>query len=436
MKKMIISLLFVAVMAILSGCMNGSATVPEKQTAVCLVLGDHLNSKSVKINNPEVMEAVDEAVRSGGVLFVIQVDGEPDKVFASSYCSVLKSAASNPQKFERDVKQMTLKAENAIISVTKANDPEADVMKAIDMGIRAFSDYPDMEKKMIIIDSGLSTTGVLDFNNNLLNADPELLAEELFKRHEIPDFSGISEIKWFQLGDTADEQPELSGNQRETLKNIWTSIVKVGGGELEIKKSLPGTARSSTADYPAVTCVSITQEAPIKYDPSEPEVKVVSTTSVTVVSDNDQPEPEETLIKKDDIKVGLQISEEVLGFKGDSDEYLLSDDEVKAILTPVAEYLSVYPETELLIIGTTAGDKATDYSYNLSEKRAAAVKKSLVAMGCDADKLTVVGMACNDPWHISGAGTSGPLASANRKVVLLGKDSESAREMLKGGIMS
>ena len=119
-----------------------------------------------------------------------------------------------------------------------------------------------------------------------------------------------------------------------------------------------------------------------------------------------------------------------MGFHPDSDQFLLGEAEVDEVLQPIADFLKAYPDTELMLIGTTAGDKATDYSYELSQKRAEAVKNRLVSLGCDASRLTAIGLSCNDPWHVYGAGTSGPLASSNRKVVLLDKASTSADEVL------
>ena len=67
----------------------------------------------------------------------------------------------------------------------------------------------------------------------------------------------------------------------------------------------------------------------------------------------------------------------------------------------------------------------------LSLARAEAVKETLVDLGVNEENLFSVGLgSVNDPWHIYGAGCDGAVASSNRKVVLLDKESETARSII------
>lgn len=426
MKKTLITLIIaLAIIAGLTACSSNQSAVPDKQTVLCLVIGDRLNSRSTKLNNQSIIDAVSNTIRSGGALFVVQVDGNPEVVYGSSFASLLEYADSNPTKFNQDVNKLVSQTEKAIMSKSKANDPEADMLKALTMAIRVFSDYPDATKEIITIDSGVSTEGLLNLSRNLFYADPEALAEELYTRNAIPDFSILSSITWYQLGDVEAPQTELSPNQKKKLGEIWTAVVSKGGGDLVIKDSLPGNTPHVASEYPSVSVVNLPKEDPIWYQPSVSSPKKPE----TINEPEDDPAPA-SIITKDDFSQPYILSEEVLGFHGDSDKYILSDEEVQEILKPIADCLIKSPDTTLLLIGTTAGDKATDYGYDLSNKRAAAVKTSLIALGCDPDQLITIGMACTDPWHISGVGTSSPLASSNRKVVLLDINSPSAANII------
>lgn len=124
-----------------------------------------------------------------------------------------------------------------------------------------------------------------------------------------------------------------------------------------------------------------------------------------------------------DFKEPLVLSEDKVKFVGDQSVYV---DEERAIevLTPLADYMVKYDKFKLLLIGTTAGDNNSDRTIKLSEDRANTVKNTLVDMGANPDNIVVIGLGCDDPWHISGAGTQGEDAAKNRKVVMLNAESE------------
>ena len=68
---------------------------------------------------------------------------------------------------------------------------------------------------------------------------------------------------------------------------------------------------------------------------------------------------------------------------------------------------------------------------SLSERRAKAVKETLVSQGVPEEKIYVLGLGSSDPWHIYGVGTgTDKLASQNRKVVLLSATSEMGQKLI------
>ena len=60
------------------------------------------------------------------------------------------------------------------------------------------------------------------------------------------------------------------------------------------------------------------------------------------------------------------------------------------------------------------------------------MKATLKSMGIASDRIETLGPGSGDPWHIYGVGTAmnDPLASANRKVILLDAASETAIELM------
>lgn len=69
----------------------------------------------------------------------------------------------------------------------------------------------------------------------------------------------------------------------------------------------------------------------------------------------------------------------------------------KVNLNDLAEVVNKYDDTDILIEGHTDSSGSDDYNQTLSEKRAAAVKRYLVAQGVVASRLTDMGYGESQP---------------------------------------
>ena len=196
-------------MLCLTGCSGNKGTKESKTPqALAVVLGAHANSQGLNLNNVMVQDTVVNAVKSNGYVSVVCVDGEPELLAANLYEIPEQYANGNKSKLESDA---LMKANNMLMELetVKADDPESDVLESLRLAVRSLADMNDMEKSILIIDSGLSTTGVMDFKGNLIMADPDNLAEKLYEKSAIPNFDGITVI-WMQMGDTAAPQQDLT----------------------------------------------------------------------------------------------------------------------------------------------------------------------------------------------------------------------------------
>ena len=374
----------VTLLAALTGCGSRAEETPG---SVAIVIGNHACSKELNLNSPILKSAVSDAVERRGFVSVVQVDGAPELVSADLYTIDERYQHADPGKLKSDA---AIKAANLLssISTVQANDPEVDTLEALRIALRSFAYAPEeSEKRILVIDSGLSTAGYLSFQNGLLSASPEAVAQELRERGALPDFTGV-EVLWQQLGDVAEPQQALTPRQTQRLADIWQAIVTAGGGSFTLCGGMPN-AGTLGAGLPDVTPVPLTADTPIAFTAEHA-----------------------------DFSAPQMLTEEQVRFLGDSAQFA-DPAAAERVIGPIAAYLREHPSFRLLLIGTTAGDGDTEYARALSEQRAETVRQTLISLGADPERIVTRGLGSQDPWHIPGVGTDGPLAAQNRKVVLL-----------------
>lgn len=406
MKKMLqIVFLALCLMGIVSsfcGCSQANAAgVEVPMPAVAILVGHHGCSLDLNMSSKSVQSLVKRALDEEGYLTVVKVDGDPQIVASGSLTLDQRYRQGDAALLEKEANDR-LNALLAELGNIQADTPEVDTLEAIRLAVRQLTDAPDgAEKIILIVDTGLSTTGLLNFRNNLLNAEPEALAEELAGLEAIPDLTGIRVI-WQQIGDVAYPQQELSPAQRNKLIAIWKAIIEQGNGSFELSDTPPKTAVEEDT-LPCVSAVDLPADEPVVYAPTA-ELRQFQ-------------EP-------------VILGEDQVQFAGDSAEYL-DRDMAETTIKPIAEYLLEHDDQTLLLVGTTAGDGQNDYTLRLSQMRADTVKSTLVLLGVPENRVLTIGMGNEDPWHIYGAGTNGTLASQNRKVVLLDAGTETAAQLLQ-----
>ena len=408
MKKTISMILVIACIIILvsalSGCSGNSAKEPAEKTAICYVIANTANSKGLNFNSPLVQDTVYSTIRNYGFISVVNADGKPEIVHAASYDLDDKYKSASKEKLDMDARS---KATNIVLSMQSvvADDPEIDYLESLRLAVRSLSSLDGYDSKSIVlIGTGLSTAGVMNFSNNLISAEPATVVNLLNEKSEIPDFTGIT-VYSQQLGDVAAPQQELTSAQRIKLEKIYGGIVETGGGTF-VYNDIVANPVDETKQYPSVTPVNLPSDTPISFD------------EVVFEEDNIFEEP-------------VFLTEEKIGFVADKAVFL-NPDEANKTLQPVAEYLVKHPSVSVLLAGTTAGDKDSDFTLTLSKQRAETVKNALVELGVSSSKITTLGLGSEkDPWHVYNAGYDGAAASGNRKVVLLDTSSERAVSILE-----
>lgn len=391
------SIMLLVLLLNLTGCRGRNSEAECKAKSVALVLGAHKNSMDLNLNSDVVSDSVSDAISSFGLVSIILNDGNPEMIFGKRY-KVKEQYRGNPNL----LKQLSEKeAKNVLKDMDdiRANDAEVDTLEAIRLAARTLSSAPKNSEKIIVVaDTGLSTTGILNFQNNIINADSEEIAEQLAEKDAIPNLEDIKVI-WQQIGDVYDPQQSLTPAQVKNLKKIWKAIIEKGGGKFE-SVDIVSNQTSISGSLPNVTTINLPAETAIKFEPEN-------------IKDFTKPQ---------------FLGEEHIKFIGDSDKYI-DPNAAKEALKPIAKYMNENNKFKMLLIGTTAGDENSDLMIDLSEKRAKAVKSSLVSMGVPEKNISYIGLGCSDPWHIYNVGTGGGLASNNRKVVLIDASSDIAKSL-------
>lgn len=377
----------------LTACGEQNSQVP---VAVAIVIGNHANSRAPNLASQEIGKIVQAATSSYGFVSIVNLDGSPELVGG---CLInLPQAGLAKSKLNQIATEQSHRILSSL-SAVKSSHPEVDTMAALEVACRSLSSAPPgSSKQIVVLDSGLSTTGPLNFQkSDFLNAEPSAVADYLNAKKEIPNFSGIT-ITWIGLGDVAEPQKSLSAAQRANLKQIWTAIIEKTGGNVIFLDTLSGGDNSAN-DYPKVSTVSLLSAPAQTFEDSG-----------AVVFRNIQ-------------------------FIGDTANYI-NPEEVRKVLTPVAEYMKVSPGFPVLLIGTTAGGKDKEFCLRLSSERADAVRNTLVSLGALESQIKAIGLEFDDPWHIPDIRSDGTLiesvAAQNRKVVLMDASSAEAQSILTG----
>ena len=392
-RRILAILLLLIIAAFAAGCGSESKEGAYSQLHLAIVGGDTDNSRDLPIDGETVQVLLTDLCRNGGSLAVITCEGQPRILDSQTILPPEsdRSRAKQQQIVSAEVQQLLA----WIDQETPASSVELDVLKSIQTAGRSLADR-DGTKCLCIVSTGLSTTGIIDFRNNLLRADAAAVADGVEAAGELPELTCVRVI-WIGLGDSAQE---ISTVERENLEAIWSAVLlRAGAEEVRFSKELPGEILQG---LPPVSKVPSTQPEALQLD--------------------------------DALSAPIVLDSETVRFVGDSDE-LVDPAAARAVLQPVADWLGAHPEASLLLVGTTASGTETG-TKTLSEQRAARIRDTLVSMGVQPDRLVTMGLGFHDPWHVEDLNPDGTLnanAAANRNVVVMSTDSEQAKALLGAG---
>lgn len=396
MKRLGLAFVFIVVLLVLLCLVGCSANIDPKtekdeSRSVVFVIGNHANAPAPNASQFEGL--LNQLVSTKSAIDVVYADGDPAEIQGGF--AVVGSDAANTSRREKE-NGSTVESLERILGEQTADDEEVDLLESIRLAARCLNAYRDDNSDagrglMVISDSGLSTSGKVDFTSEgMLAADPAEVVEHLDQEGELVDLTGI-DIECYFFGDVEEPQQKLSQSDVEQIKAIWKAIFEAGNAQSVVFKENPPLANEMREGLKRVSTVEVKTEG--SFAPSS---------------------SEETVILRDT----------ALRFKGDSDDFAYPE-EAKDLLSGYAERMIEDKEATVHIIGTTASASAGSdkgYVMQLSLDRATKVKDTLVELGVEADRITVEGQGDEDPDHVDDLDALGLLipekAAMNRKVIL------------------
>jgi outer membrane protein OmpA-like peptidoglycan-associated protein len=357
----------------LAACSSAEASEPT--TGIAFVVGARSNMPPPALNG-QAVTALEEAVDAGAVASLVVADGEPE----SEGTTKLVVSGANSVAREKSRTENLEKIANAFDEV-RAQDEESDLLTALSLAERTVREV-DGKHAIVVVDSGLSTTGPLDFTQpGMLEADPAEVVAMLQAAKTLPDLSGVT-VTVQGLGDTADPQQRLSIAQRDNLIAIWQAVLTAAGAERVVIEETPLTG-TPAAGLPLVTPIALP-------------VPVVCETDEVVLTGGD------------------------VAFEPDSAVFR-DPAGARAVLEPIAAQL-VTGDVTATVTGMTADVGPLGGQVALSRERAGAVVAVLEQLGVQPGALTADGVGSDFPGYVQDHGPDGELlpaqAAANRKVTI------------------
>lgn len=397
----------------LTGCTNPNPSAETSKPAVAYVISNTANSKPVDSSAPLIQDTMLDAAMNYGYSFIVRVDGDPALVSAEDLDIDEQYKTASQERLKRDASSKASNLLQIVDGVTPLN-PEADYLEALRLGASSLRslDSSYTSRTIICCGSGLSTSGYLNFQNNLLSAEPQVIVDMLKEREALPDLNGCT-VYWLGMANVEAPQEKLTPKQSNNLTSIWKAVVEASGGEFVSNDYIAVSDETRTTDsLPSVSVVDIPSDTPIVFD-----------TNVLEQTDAEESKP---------FDGPIALEESQVEFVADEAAYRNPEAALKTI-RPIADYLAEHESVSLLLVGCTAGDITDESALRLSQARADAVKKTLCDdLGIDESRIHTLGMGSSDPWHISNAEYEYDSAASrsNRKVVLISADTELAQSLM------
>lgn len=430
MKKRVLNVMSAIVIALtgmssMTGCSfneikanftDETAKASEPASNVCLVVSPTANQ-----HKPDVSLAYNEiydSCYSFSYKCCLVDDGNPYLALEADLTNEDRIDGSSDQNKKLDAKAYTEDFMEKVEGV-QAVTAEKDTIKAIRMAADTLDNCTG-DKTIVLIDNGISTTGVEAFKT-FQNFDVNKCIDAL-SDNDFPVLDNVN-VVWYSLGDTVSPQNELSNDDLSNLQNFWEKYLKkCGAANVKFPKKVAVNETADNSSLPWVSAVEVT-----------PTVSKVPEFKALMQQVEEMPEEDRNKTFDDALEVGLKLDEDAVQFKPDSFELTDREAAIK-LMTPLSDYLKGNPDKKVVLLGTTATDlmSTNESCVNFSKGRAETIKGILSDnMGVDSEQLISVGLGYENEFHIDDLNEDGSLnetiALKNRSVIFTDANSDIGR---------
>ena len=355
-KRLITAL---AVMAgfttMLAGC---SSPAPAVTTPTCIgvVIGNRSNSAGV--TGLMVAPILPDPLPVGSVIVVTGVSGAADG--DPLYTGVVDKLDNSYD--QKDTQLNTRNGAIAAITAARATKPQADVLGAIESTANRLQ-ASRLACSIHVYDSGLQTSGLIEFQQDLLGRDPQTVIDQIPVGRALHGMT----VTFETLGAVQDPQPALDSTSLANLSYIWQGVVASRGGTMTqpdaVTAFMPAPPMTG---LPPVDVVPIPNRT-IDFGDIIPTCTPTSTT--WVMPANALFDPDMADLKRD----------------------------ATTLLDQAIQVLLAHPEAGIEITAHTASVGTKPSGMELSQQRAANTVAYLTNHGIDPSRVTARGVGDTEP---------------------------------------
>lgn len=314
-----------------------------------IVYSQHMNSKASTSGIEKYIRGTKEAL---GYLAFVKLDGKP----SVEYREQTKNENKNERRIKEENDEFVRDKMTTLVGI-KASEEEVNILDSLkkaneELGQAANS---DLENVVVIIGTGLSTTGDIDLSMGLTSLDLADYKSWMEKEGLLPNLDHIDRVVWYGF-DKVDEPQEEFPNEnlkKELMSFYETILTSAGVKTIEFENN--GEAANSSSDLPSVSVVAM---------PAKPKY-----------------------FNSGDVE---EVSADVL-FKPDQAEFLDdADPRQNEQVVKVANSIKTN-NLHVTVTGYTAHYNTSVGCEALSLARADAIKDILIELGCPESSITTVG---------------------------------------------
>jgi len=352
--------------ALVAVALSGCATHTAAPVGIAIVAGERANTPAP--DAAAIKAAIPSSLPVGSTITLTGVSGS-----VAGQPGMTGTVVDAGEKFANEEAALGVRARvlSALPKVA-ATAPQADDLSAVAAAAATIKSIAG-SRTVIIADSMLSTSGILDFTKGLLGQNPAQVAAKV-PSAQLPDLHG-DRVLILGQGAVALPQPPLGTADRNALREIWAKVLtRAGAASIRYVDSVQ--AGPAVQSAPAVSTVTPSPVAPIQF-----------------------------------AKCSAIAGADTLSFMQGSAKFV-DPQAASATIHDIVTHLAGCTGT-VLVEGTTSSEGTAVQNVELSKERAQLVAKAISAdTGIPVSTMTVKGLGSKFPGAVKDTDANGKLIEA------------------------